>query len=189
MSEFAKFNVPQIKRLQRLIYMSAVSPETTLQRYEIILNWHFIFYEGKNCEHKARDPRGRGFTKIKSEHRFAVLIFFIHIPQPESELSPWYVYKKSRTGVLLTFDFGSGGRIRTDDLRVMSPTSYHCSTPHSLKLKFENLKLKILSSLVSKSGAKVRTFPEMTKFFLFFICYCLIICLLKIPTSVFTRRV
>ena len=27
--------------------------------------------------------------------------------------------------------FGSGGRIRTNDLRVMSPTSYHCSTPHS----------------------------------------------------------
>ncbi len=25
---------------------------------------------------------------------------------------------------------GSGGRIRTCDLRVMSPTSYHCSTPH-----------------------------------------------------------
>ena len=24
---------------------------------------------------------------------------------------------------------GCGGRIRTDDLRVMSPTSYHCSTP------------------------------------------------------------
>ena len=40
--------------------------------------------------------------------------------------------KKSRTDVLLNFDLGSGGRIRTDDLRVMSPTSYHCSTPHSL---------------------------------------------------------
>ena len=26
---------------------------------------------------------------------------------------------------------GCGGRIRTDDLRVMSPTSYHCSTPRS----------------------------------------------------------
>ncbi len=24
----------------------------------------------------------------------------------------------------------SGGGIRTHDLRVMSPTSYHCSTPH-----------------------------------------------------------
>ena len=33
--EFAKFNEPQIKRLQRLIYMSAVSPETTLQKYEL----------------------------------------------------------------------------------------------------------------------------------------------------------
>ncbi len=27
---------------------------------------------------------------------------------------------------------GSGGRIRTCDLRVMSPTSYHCSTPQRL---------------------------------------------------------
>ena len=53
-------------------------------------------------------------------------------PQLESELSPEYLHKKSRTDVLLTFDLGSGGRIRTDDLRVMSPTSYHCSTPHSL---------------------------------------------------------
>src|ERR1019366_5715621 len=26
---------------------------------------------------------------------------------------------------------GCGGRIRTDDLRVMSPTSFHCSTPPS----------------------------------------------------------
>ena len=26
-------------------------------------------------------------------------------------------------------DIGCGGRIRTDDLRVMSPTSFHCSTP------------------------------------------------------------
>ena len=26
--------------------------------------------------------------------------------------------------------FGSGGRIRTYDLWVMSPTSCHCSTPH-----------------------------------------------------------
>ena len=34
--------------------------------------------------------------------------------------------------VKLSFDLGvgSGGRIRTCDLRVMSPTSYHCSTPH-----------------------------------------------------------
>jgi hypothetical protein len=27
------------------------------------------------------------------------------------------------------FSIGSGGRIRTIDLRVMSPTSCHCSTP------------------------------------------------------------
>src|SRR5690606_6160938 len=28
--------------------------------------------------------------------------------------------------------FGCGGRIRTDNLRIMSPTSYHCSTPRRL---------------------------------------------------------
>ena len=53
-------------------------------------------------------------------------------PLLESKLSPGCPHKKSRTDVLLTFDLGSGGRIRTDDLRVMSPTSYHCSTPHSI---------------------------------------------------------
>ena len=30
----------------------------------------------------------------------------------------------------LWFDFSSGEWIRTTDLRVMSPTSCHCSTPH-----------------------------------------------------------
>ena len=31
-----------------------------------------------------------------------------------------------------TSAYSRGGRIRTTDLRVMSPTSYHCSTPHHL---------------------------------------------------------
>ena len=31
----------------------------------------------------------------------------------------------------LHLEFGCGGRIRTDDLRVMSPTSCRCSTPLS----------------------------------------------------------
>ena len=30
-------------------------------------------------------------------------------------------------------DVSSGGRIRTSDLRVMSPTSCHCSTPQSIR--------------------------------------------------------
>lgn len=34
-----------------------------------------------------------------------------------------------RPGSLRAAAGGSGGRIRTGDLRVMSPTSYHCSTP------------------------------------------------------------
>ena len=44
----------------------------------------------------------------------------------------------------------------------MSPTSYHCSTPHSL------IPLR-------KSGAKVRTFFKPTKYFCLFFCYSLII--------------
>ncbi len=32
----------------------------------------------------------------------------------------------------IPFEFCSGDRTRTDDLRVMSPTSYHCSTPHRM---------------------------------------------------------
>ena len=47
---------------------------------------------------------------------------------------------------------GSGGWIRTNDLRVMSPTSYLCSTPHSVIPYW-------------KSGAKVRLFCDMDKFF------------------------
>jgi hypothetical protein len=31
------------------------------------------------------------------------------------------------------FDLGSGEWIRTTDLRVMSPTSCHCSTPHQVR--------------------------------------------------------
>ena len=44
---------------------------------------------------------------------------------------------------------GSGGRIRTSDLRVMSPTSCLCSTPH----RAENLGKRKISSL--KSAAKI----------------------------------
>ena len=38
----------------------------------------------------------------------------------------WHENKKRRTNVLLE---SSGGRDRTSGLWVMSPTSYHCSTP------------------------------------------------------------
>ena len=33
---------------------------------------------------------------------------------------------------MINYGRGCGGRIRTDDLRVMSPTSYHCSTPPAI---------------------------------------------------------
>ena len=45
--------------------------------------------------------------------------------------------------------FGSGGRIRTSDLRVMSPTSCLCSTPHRAK----NLGKQKIS--FPKSAAKI----------------------------------
>jgi hypothetical protein len=32
--------------------------------------------------------------------------------------------------IVLWFSLSSGAQIRTEDLRVMSPTSCHCSTPH-----------------------------------------------------------
>ena len=47
---------------------------------------------------------------------------------------------------------GSGGRIRTSDLRVMSPTSCLCSTPHRAK----NLGKQKIS--FPKSAAKIIIF-------------------------------
>ncbi len=37
-----------------------------------------------------------------------------------------------KPGLTLCLDFGSGGWTRTNDLRVMSPTSCHCSTPRCM---------------------------------------------------------
>ena len=39
-----------------------------------------------------------------------------------------------KPGLILCLDFGSGGWTRTNDLRVMSPTSCHCSTPRRSEL-------------------------------------------------------
>jgi hypothetical protein len=63
----------------------------------------------------------------------------------------------------------SGGRIRTSDLWVMSPTSYHCSTPQYI---FKTSKSKNMSptSYPDKSGlhpsvsrCKCSTFGEISK--------------------------
>ena len=48
---------------------------------------------------------------------------------------------------------GSGGRIRTSDLRVMSPTSCLCSTPHRAKNLGKNLGKQKIS--FPKSAAKI----------------------------------
>ena len=37
---------------------------------------------------------------------------------------------KPKTTITGRLENSSGDWIRTNDLRVMSPTSYHCSTPH-----------------------------------------------------------
>ena len=39
--------------------------------------------------------------------------------------------KRKKSSNLLLFFISSGDPIRTNDLWVMSPTSYHCSTPQS----------------------------------------------------------
>ena len=40
---------------------------------------------------------------------------------------------KPKTTISGRLEISSGGRIRTYDLRVMSPTSCLCSTPHQFK--------------------------------------------------------
>ena len=67
---------------------------------------------------------------------------------PISRLKYYFAgMEKDRMSLHPVLWFGSGGWIRTNDLRVMSPTSYLCSTPHS-----------IISSW--KSAAKVLLFFE-----------------------------
>ncbi len=60
------------------------------------------------------------------------------------------VYKRnadSKVGV----SFSSGGRTRTYDLWVMSPTSYHCSTPRCyLRVQSYDLFLKHANYLAKK---------------------------------------
>ena len=41
---------------------------------------------------------------------------------------------KPKTTISGRLENSSGAQIRTEDLRVMSPTSCHCSTPHRLCL-------------------------------------------------------
>ena len=97
----------------------------------------------------ARDPLRGGFTKIKNGRLLRRLCFFICkcIGKPVFHTS---TNKKQVAIATCLFDFGSGGWIRTNDLRVMSPTSYLCSTPHY-----------VIS--LWKSSAKVLLFPDMTK--------------------------
>ncbi len=59
--------------------------------------------------------------------RRAATGFFVFIPS-ESKLSS-VCKQKSPVAVATRLFLCSGGRIRTCDLWVMSPTSYHCSTP------------------------------------------------------------
>ena len=49
----------------------------------------------------------------------------------QHDLSIAHLSKKGRHVAPFGLEIGCGGRIRTDDLRVMSPTSCRCSTPRS----------------------------------------------------------
>jgi site-specific DNA recombinase len=67
----------------------------------------------------------RSFVKeIKVTGEDVLVIYKLPLP-PEGIV-------EDRVGVLSIVQDGSGGWIRTNDLRVMSPTSYHCSTPRHL---------------------------------------------------------
>src|SRR5215831_12299063 len=50
------------------------------------------------------------------------------------------------------FFVSSGGRTRTCDLRVMSPTSCHCSTPQRSPQNIPDLELRVKSSAQKQSG-------------------------------------
>jgi hypothetical protein len=43
---------------------------------------------------------------------------------------------KPKTTISGRLENSSGAQIRTEDLRVMSPTSCHCSTPHRVSCPF-----------------------------------------------------
>ena len=73
-----------------------------------------------------------GFTNIRQAVRWAGIAFFHNVHLYASKLSTVDGIKKQVAEATCLSDVGSGERIRTNDLRVMSPTSYHCSTPHSL---------------------------------------------------------
>jgi hypothetical protein len=48
--------------------------------------------------------------------------------------------KRKGRGDVTSTRFGSGSWIRTNDLRVMSPTSYHCSIPRRVRECSHNVK-------------------------------------------------
>ena len=55
---------------------------------------------------------------------------------------------------------GSGDRTRTDDLWVMSPTSYHCSTPHYILIRFSKEEKKApMKGLLKKIGRRLTLPP------------------------------
>ena len=98
----------------------------------------------------ARDPLRVGFTNIRQAVRWAGIAFFHNLHLYASKLSSVDGIKKQVDEATCLSDVGSGGWIRTNDLRVMSPTSYLCSTPHSVIPLW-------------KSAAKLLLFCDMAK--------------------------
>ncbi len=52
--------------------------------------------------------------------------------------------------LLSFFRLCSGNRTRTYDLRVMSPTSYHCSIPHRISIAFQKQSQSIILATLLK---------------------------------------
>ena len=85
-----------------------------------------------------------------SQHQYerGYAALFLRGHPSESKLSPHGRIKRAGLSSC-SYCCCSGGRIRTSDLRVMSPTSCLCSTPHRAKISVnENFSL-------AKSAAKI----------------------------------
>ncbi len=87
---------------------------------------------------------------------------------------PLTIKKARRKSILRAFlKYGSGGWIRTNDLRVMSPTSYQTAPPRNIcKLFYQyienNLQVKAFKapvSLLSLTAAAPRQHPEAAALF------------------------
>ncbi len=120
---------------------------------------HFNDWYGRDYGFR-RDPLMEGFTN--TNRKATSCLFFRKNPSPSSELEATAFYRKSRALPCFSVGVCSGGRIRTSDLRVMSPTSCLCSTPHPV---CETSKGKISSEIGCKDNILFLCMSKKTHFF------------------------